>query len=103
NPEDGCAYKGKKVDFLDSLVCRKDFDAIKGAPLSSKYGQVESIKIVYKISGKKIFFVESKKYPYHHEFCFDVLHYQGGLSVFNSTEYTRSKYRHYLLANINYY
>lgn len=98
-----CAYKGGKVDYLSEILCKKDFEILKGAPLSQKYGNVSAIKIVYEISKKKIYYIHSVKYKFHYEFCFDYLKTYNNLAVFNTIEYSEGKGRRYILANLNHY
>ena len=90
-------------EYLSMLTNQADFDALKGLPLSNKFTEVDAIKVVYDLNRQKLFFMNSRKYPYHYNFCADYLGYSRGLSTFNTLEYSALPGRNYLLANLNYY
>ena len=71
--------------------------------LSEKYGQVSSIKLVYEIKTKKLYYFNSKFFRYHHEFCSVILENKLEVPDFNKVNYSNSSKRKYLLANINYF
>lgn len=98
-----CAYQGGNPDFLSEIGCKKDFVLLKAKPLSEKYGNVSSIKIVYDILTKKIYYIHSRKYKFHYDFCSKYLNTYHQLAVFNSIEYGEGKSRKYIVANINHY
>jgi hypothetical protein len=85
------------------INCKGDFDYLKGKPLSDKYGNVESIKVVYVISTNTIFYANSSKYHYHYDFASAELGYYGNGYEFNSTQYKITPLREYVLANLNHY
>ena len=98
-----CEYKGHAVDFIPRIGCPADFNYIKGRPLTEKFGRAESIKIVYSIDEKKIYFTNSSRFPFHYEFCINVLGTRDNLSLFNSKNYKTNPQREYILSNLNYY
>lgn len=98
-----CFYKSGKIKYLDSLYCKDDYKVICGEPLTEKYGQVVSVKVIYQLENHKLYYAESKKYPLHYEFCTEVLNYYNGLAYFNNVNYTNTKYRQFFLGNLNYY
>lgn len=85
------------------LNTKSDFENFSGLPLSEKYGQVSALKIVYEIQTEKIYYINSKFYKYHHEFCSRKLQNDIELEYFNKVNYSDDSKRKYLLANINYY
>jgi pyruvate, water dikinase len=89
--------------YLNKLTSKQDFDKLSGLPLSNKYGQVSAVKLVYDLQTEKLFFINSKYYKYHHEFCSDKLGYTTELSYFNRVNYSNTPKRRFLLANINYF
>ncbi len=99
----GCEYKGGGADYLSRIGCLADFNYIKGKPLTEKFGKAESIKIVYSIDDKKVYFTNSSHYPFHYEFCLYVLGNRMELSDFNRINYKVNKNRDYILCNLNYY
>ncbi len=98
-----CAYKGGETDFLSKINCQKDYDYLKGKPLSEKFGKAYSVKIVYQIHSGKLFFLNSKKYPFHYRFCAAVLDVTEDPATFNSKNYRVNPAREYILCNLNYY
>ncbi len=98
-----CIYKGGKKDYLDKIGCEKDYDYLKGKSLTEKFGQVASVKIVYQIKDGKVYFTNSSLYPFHYDFCSEVLKNPDELSLFNIKNYTSNPQRDYILGNLNYY
>jgi hypothetical protein len=88
--------------FLTSIDSQEEFSILSGAPLSSKYGNIASIKIIYEIKTDKIYFINSNFYKYHYEFCQFNLNENNDLGEFNRANYDESEDRKYLLANLNY-
>lgn len=89
-------------DYLTELKSRKDFDMMKGRPLSENYNGIECIKLVYSISGGKLYYLQSVKYKWHYRFVFDVLHGGDDLALFNDINYGRNPKREYILSTFNY-
>ncbi len=92
-----------QTTFLFDIKTNKDWDLLKGKPLSSKYGNVESIKLIYVLSNNTLYFANSKIYPFHQKFCENILNDQEELIDFNEHNYTQSIKRNYILANLNLY
>lgn len=98
-----CAYKGGKIDFLPQILCKSDYKATQGKPLSNKYGDVAAIKVVYDIKKKQIYFLQSLSYHLHYNFCSDYLHAYQSLASFNYIEYSDFSNRRFTLSNLNHY
>ena len=88
--------------FLSKIDSQEEFKMLSGAPLSSKYGNIASIKVIYEIKTDKIYFINSNFYKYHYEFCQFNLNENNDLGEFNRANYDESEDRKYLLANLNY-
>lgn len=88
------------MNVLDS---KNDFDNLSGLPLVEKYGQVSALKLVYELKTNEIYYINSKYFKYHHEFCSYKLENEVDLEYFNKINYSNDSKRKYLLANINYY
>ncbi len=71
--------------------------------MTEKFGRAESIKIVYHIRDKKIYFTNSSRFPFHYEFCTNALGDNDDLRLFNSKNYKTNPKREYILCNLNYY
>lgn len=75
---------------------------MSGSPLSSKYGNIASIKVVYELKNGQLHFLNSGYYKYHFEFCQFKLNGTDDLYEFNVDNYDDSPNRDYLLGNVNY-
>ena len=89
--------------FVKRLDSKADFDRLSGLPLAEKYGDVSAIKLVYELSSQTIYYIHSKNFRYHHDFCNNKLDNDFDLDYFNKINYSNNPNRKYLLANINYY
>ena len=90
------------LQFLNELKSRKDFDDLKGKPLSNNYNGIECVKIVYVLATKKLYYIESVRYNWHYMFTSQVLFDDDFLDVFNAINYSQSSGRKYILATFNY-
>ena len=88
-------------DYLLSIPCTSDFDALKGHPNTAKFGQTESVKVVYDLNEDKIYFIQSEKFKFHFRFCKEVLGYEKNNYSFNMRNYTQTHNRDFLLATLN--
>lgn len=70
---------------LKRLESRVEFDRLSGPPLAEKYGDVSAIKLVYELSSKTIYYINSKNFRYHHDFCIYRLGHEVDLDYFNKT------------------
>jgi|GEM_PF-5270578 len=98
-----CAYKGGTVDYLTSINCATDFNAMQSQPVKNNYAEVRSIKVIYDLSSKQIYYSNSKEHRFHFDFCSNVLHAYSTLEEFNRVEYSNSNQRRFAIANLNLY
>lgn len=90
--------------YKSELRAKKDFTALAHKPLSYKYGFIKSLKVVYDLKSKKLYYTNSKRYIYHFEFVTNYLGREESLDNFNAYNYAAThEYKRYLLANINFY
>ena len=102
--EDGAAAP----DYLATLGCEGDFEALASAPLDTSIPGARSVKIVFdRLGGNALYFQNSVKYQIHHDFASE--HLSGGslplvqsLSDFNQTEYF-SPDRRFVLGALTHY
>jgi len=94
--------KKKTPTHLYALKSRADFDLLKGKPLSGGFKGIECIKLVYALSTKNLYYLESKRYRWHYRFTVDVLGETNDLETFNTINYGRKAGKKYLLATFNY-
>lgn len=91
--------KNNKV-FLHTLKTFTEFQEFAGRPLDNAYPGMSSVKVVYDLHRKQLYFINSHKYRLHYDFCSEVLGYHLGLNLFNISNYGNK--RDYHLATINY-
>jgi pyruvate, water dikinase len=89
--------------YYHKLPSEKEYEKLSGLPLSGKYGKVSSVKVVLSLYNGKLYYVNSNYFKYHFEFCSYLENDNLNLDYFNSLNYSKSEYRSYLLANINYF
>jgi pyruvate, water dikinase len=89
--------------YLQKLSDKSDFEKLSGLPLEDKYGQVSAVKVVLDLNSGELYFINSRYYKYHNEFCTDQLNNRDDLGYFNEVNYSNSPDRQFLLANINYF
>ncbi|WP_420553254.1 PEP/pyruvate-binding domain-containing protein [Tenacibaculum aiptasiae] len=98
------AFNLHAQNYKGSLKTIEEFNKLSHKPLSNKYGFVKSLKIVYNLKNKKLYYTNSKTYKYHYEFVINYLEYNIPLDNFNKYNYKEQhKNKRFLLANINYY
>ncbi|MFM7710775.1 MAG: PEP/pyruvate-binding domain-containing protein, partial [Ferruginibacter sp.] len=98
-----CASDLTAQSHLPLLENSKQFSAFAGPPLVEKYGEVLSVKVVYDLRSKKLYYLNHQHYRYHHEFCMEQLGYADDHYTFNKQQYAADDYRDYLLGNLNYF
>lgn len=95
--------QGNSPDYLHQLASKADFDLLKGKPLTEKYGQVESVKIVLDLRSNLLYFTSSAKWEWHYDFCHDKLGFWQSNYLFNDANYSDGPSRRFSLANINHF
>ncbi|MCD9855706.1 PEP/pyruvate-binding domain-containing protein [Epilithonimonas sp. JDS] len=96
------AFFFAQKDFVNSITQKQQFINLAGKPLTDKFTNIKSVKVVYDYSDKKIYFFNSIKYKYHHDFCEEVLGFSKDLGSFNDASYNATNDRAFLLGNLNY-
>lgn len=92
------------VHYLSTLKSESDFTMLEGKPLSSKFSHITSVKVVYSLGDKKIYFVNSHYYKYHYDFVAEYLGNREDLYYFNEKNYSSGigGNRQFLLGNLNH-
>ncbi|MFH6963465.1 PEP/pyruvate-binding domain-containing protein [Flavobacterium plurextorum] len=79
------------------------FKAFRGKPLSDKFSNIESVKVIYDLRKQKMYYFNSTLIPLHYDFAMNYLHYNQDLEVFNNENYSNTqKDRDFLLGNLNH-
>ncbi len=89
-------------NYVHSITKKQQFLNLSGKPLTDKFTNMKSVKVVYDYGTKKMYFFNSTRYTYHYDFCVQVLGYSQEIGEFNKESYNPTNKRAYLLANINY-
>lgn len=100
---DGESSMDPLAPYQLSIPDRATYDVLKGKPLSDVFAQVSSVKVVYQLSNKQIYYVNSVKYPLHYDFCAGELGFSAGLQWFNNNNYSSEFGQQYVLASLNYF
>lgn len=95
-------FKAQDKDFEFDVDSQQTFDMLAGVPLSSAFAGVSSVKLVYHLQEQKLYFIQSKKYPLHYNFCREIFG-NTELPEFNNFNYRDNPYRQYILATLNYF
>jgi pyruvate, water dikinase len=108
--EGTCAVEegGASPDFLPTIGCRRDFEALASVPIDTSIPGARSVKVVLdQLDGDALYFQNSQKYQIHYQFA--AAHLSGAgrpvvtsLAGFNTTEYYAPD-RRFLLGAITYY
>ncbi|SDF61127.1 PEP/pyruvate-binding domain-containing protein [Epilithonimonas hungarica] len=89
-------------NYVNSITKKQQFLNLSGKPLTDKFTNMKSVKVVYDYAAKKLYFFNSTRYTYHYDFCSQVLGFNEDIGEFNKQSYNETSKRTYLLANINY-
>lgn len=90
-------------NYSSSLQNYADYKAFKGKPLSDKFSNIESVKVIYDLKRQKIYYFNSTLIRLHFDFVTNYLGYSKDLDVFNNNNYSDTeKDREFLLGNLNH-
>lgn len=98
----GTSSAQSRPAYLLKIDSKKDFDILKGDPLSKNFNGIECVKIVYVLATKKLYYLDSKRYKWHYPFVTEVLNDTDDLEQFNLKNYSNTNIRNYVLATFNY-
>ncbi|WP_281234550.1 PEP/pyruvate-binding domain-containing protein [Flavobacterium gelatinilyticum] len=86
-----------------SLTDYEAYKAFRGKPLSDKFSNIESVKVIYDLRKQKMYYFNSTLIPLHFDFVTNYLYYNDDLEVFNNENYSNTeKNRDFLLGNLNH-
>jgi len=89
--------------YSSSLADYEAYKAFRGKPLSDKFSNIESVKVIYDLRKQKMYYFNSTLIPLHYDFVTNYLHYNHDLEVFNNENYSNTeKNRDFLLGNLNH-
>jgi pyruvate,water dikinase len=89
--------------YVATIPTYEVYKSLKGKPLSDKFSNIESVKIVYDLRWKKLYYFNSTLISHHYQFANEHLGYEKEIDVFNAANYSnKEKGRDYLLGNLNH-
>ncbi|MEZ4798453.1 MAG: PEP/pyruvate-binding domain-containing protein [Flavobacteriales bacterium] len=89
-------------DYKNALLSQADFDSLAGEPLSSKYDDVVSVKVLWNLKDDQLYFIKSENFRYHHEFADKYFNHWNTIQTFNATNYHTNFMQEFCLGNLNY-
>lgn len=89
--------------YLSKVSTSEEYDALKGKPAVRKYGQVESVKVVWECKEDKLYFLNSEIWDWHYDFCHAKLGFWQRRFVFNAQAYSGAEKREFVVGNVNHY
>ena len=90
-------------DYLFSINNQKEFNQLKGEPLSDIYSGIKCVKLCYHIADNQLYFINSTRFRYHMDFCERIFADTYDIAEYNKTNYTNNPNRKYCLGTLNYY
>lgn len=92
-----------KKEFNFQIANQSMFDSLASAPLTEKFSQVKSMKVIWALEDDSILFINSKAHRLHFDFIKKYLNQQENLTIFNSINYHTNLAQQYCLGILNYY
>ena len=89
------------INCLSVISNEEEYSLLKGNPNTSKFGEVDAVKVLYDLQNDSIYFINSNIYDYHVSFCMNYLGYTENSWKFNYNNYTTTDHRDYLMGTIN--
>lgn len=90
-------------NYSSSLPNYQAYKAFKGKPLSDKFSNIESVKVIYDLKRQKMYYFNSTLIRLHFDFVTNYLGYSKDLDIFNNNNYgDTEKDREFLLGNLNH-
>ncbi len=92
-----------KKEFNFEIANQQMFDSLSSAPLTEKFSQVKSMKVIWALDDDSILFINSKAHRLHFDFVKKYINENENLTVFNSINYHTNFAQKYCLGILNYY
>lgn len=91
------------ISYLNKLPSLEAFLMLQSTPFTPTFGEVQSVKLIYSIPDKQIYFMNSSEYFIHYDFAAQILGYSKGHQSFNAEQYKENKNRIYYLGSLNHF
>jgi pyruvate,water dikinase len=90
-------------NYSAALANYEAYKAFKGKPLSDKFSNIESVKVIYDLEKQKMHYFNSTLIRLHYDFVTNYLGYTKDVDIFNDNNYSNTdKGREFLLGNLNH-
>lgn len=91
------------ISYLNKLPYPEAFNMLQSLPFTPTFGEVQSVKIIYSIPDKQIYYMNSSEFFIHYNFAAEILGYSKGHYWFNNEQYKENKNRIYYLGYLNHF
>lgn len=91
------------ISYLNKLPRPEAFKMLQNIPFNPNFGEVESVKILYSIPDKQIYYMNSSEFFIHYDFAVEILGYSKGHYLFNIEQYKNNKNRIYYAGYLNHF
>lgn len=91
------------ISHLNNLPYPHAFEMLQNIPFTPTFGEVQSVKIIYSIPDKEIYYINSSDFSIHYEFAAEILNYSKGHYWFNNEQYKENKNRIYYNGYLNHF
>lgn len=91
------------ISHLNKLPGPEAFNMLQSLPFTPAFGEVQSVKIIYSIRDKQIYYMNSSEFLIHYDFAAEILAYSKGHYLFNMEQYKNNKNRIYYSAYLNHF
>jgi hypothetical protein len=91
------------ISYLNKLPRPEAFKLLQNTPFNPNFGEVDSVKVLYSIPDKQIYYMNSSDFFIHYNFAAEILGYSKGHYLFNVEQYKNNKNRIYFAGYLNHF
>ncbi|MBW8334024.1 MAG: T9SS type A sorting domain-containing protein [Prolixibacteraceae bacterium] len=91
------------ISYLNKLPGPEAFKMLQNAPFTPTFGEVQSVKFIYSIPDKQIYYMNSSEFFIHYDFAAEILDYSKGHYSFNIEQYKNNQNRIFYLGSLNHF
>ena len=81
------------ISYLNKLPGAEAFKMLQNRPFTPTFGEVQSVKFIYSIPDKQIYYMNSSEFFIHYDFAAEILDYSKGHYSFNIEQYKNNQNR----------
>lgn len=91
------------ISYLNRLPSPEAFKVLQNRPFTPTFGEVQSVKFIYSIPDKQIYYMNSSEFFIHYDFAAEILDYSKGHYSFNIEQYKNNQNRIFYLGSLNHF